>query len=191
MQKNIVRGKQIGVIGMARSGIAAANLAAANGARVLVSEAKSRAESAKALRGLRAGIETEFGGHSDRLLASDIVIKSPGVHHAKILTDIHRRGIPVWSEIELALRLLGHRCLVAITGTNGKTTTTALTGEIFKAARRQTVVAGNIGSPLASLARSVNARTTMVLELSSYQLEDSPTLHPDVSSILNVTPDHL
>lgn len=191
MKNSIVGGKRIGVIGLARSGIAAANLAAAKGAKVLVSEAKTRAQSAKALAGLRKGVEAEFGGHSKRLLDSDIIVKSPGVHKAGILADIQKRGIPVWSEIELALRLTGRKCLVAITGTNGKTTTTALTGGIFKAAGRKTVVGGNIGAPLASLARSVNARTTLVLELSSYQLEDSPTIHPDVSCILNITPDHL
>jgi UDP-N-acetylmuramoylalanine--D-glutamate ligase len=192
MKKTVIRGKTVGVIGMARSGIAAANLAKKLGARVLVSEARSREQCRAAARQLHAGIEIECGGHSDRLLASHIVIKSPGVPHGlPVLKDLARRKIPVWGEIEFAFRIAKPKCLVAITGTNGKTTTTALTGELFRQAGRKTIVAGNIGAPPAALTREIDGRTTVVLEVSSYQLEDAPTLHPHISAILNITPDHL
>ncbi|MHB9154699.1 MAG: UDP-N-acetylmuramoyl-L-alanine--D-glutamate ligase [Endomicrobiales bacterium] len=191
MKKYMLSGKTVGVMGLARSGIAAANLARSRGAKVLVSELRPRNKCRSRLRRLNAGIAVEFGAHTERLLASDILIKSPGVHHNEILERAAKKGIPVWGEVELALRVSKPGVLVAITGTNGKTTTTALTGGIFKAAGRPTVVGGNIGSPLASAADSVDSRTVAVLEMSSYQLEDSPSFHPHIAAILNITPDHL
>jgi UDP-N-acetylmuramoylalanine--D-glutamate ligase len=191
MNNNFLYGKKVGVLGRAKSGIAAANLAKALGADVLVSEAAAKAKCGKAAS-LRKDIRTEFGGHSAQLLDSDIIIKSPGVHQdIDILKKARKKKIPVWSEIELAARLSEPERTVAITGTNGKTTTTALTGEIFKAAGRRTVVAGNIGAPLASAVENIEGTTTVVLEVSSYQLEDSPSFHPEISAILNITPDHL
>jgi UDP-N-acetylmuramoylalanine--D-glutamate ligase len=191
MKKTFVYGKKVGVIGLGRSGIAAANLAKSLGAQVLVSETRDKGKCVKELKLLKSGVDLEFGGHSSCLLASDYIIKSPGVPgHIALLQQAHRKKIPVWSEIEFAARLVKPKRTVAITGTNGKTTTTALAGEIFKKGGK-TVVAGNIGAPLASQAGKVDASTSVVLELSSYQLEDSPTFHPQIAAILNITPDHM
>jgi UDP-N-acetylmuramoylalanine--D-glutamate ligase len=126
----------------------------------------------------------------DLLDGVDVLVKSPGVPGERPLVTIAReRGIPVWSEIELSWRLLlpeGTR-LVGVTGTNGKTTTTELLGAIFRAADRNVAVAGNVGTPLAS----VRAADWVVCELSSFQLEDVETLACDVAVLLNLEPDHL
>jgi UDP-N-acetylmuramoylalanine--D-glutamate ligase len=125
----------------------------------------------------------------DLLDGVDVLVKSPGVPGERPLVTIAReRGVPVWSEIELAWRLLpaGTR-LVGVTGTNGKTTTTELLGAIFRAAGRDVAVAGNVGTPLAS----VRSADWIVCELSSFQLEDVETLACDVAVLLNLEPDHL
>lgn len=184
-----LRGRLVGVAGLGTSGVAAANRAAALGARVLASDNGVPGSRA---RQLRRGITTEFGGHTDALLGCDIIIKSPGIHgDLPILRRARRRGIPVIGEIEFAARYIRPRRIVAVTGTNGKTTTTALMGAIFAAAGGHTLVGGNIGTPLAALVPRVRPSSTVVLELSSYQLEDAPTFHPSISAILNITPDHL
>ena len=192
MNKNLFKGKKAGVIGLAKSGIAAANLLKSLGAKVFVSESNTKALSGKRSEELKKGIEIEYGGHSDKLLGMDLVIKSPGVHpNLKILKELKNNNIPVLSELDLALSAAKPGKLVAITGTNGKTTVTTLMGEIFKAAKKQTIVAGNIGSPLAGSANKVTSKTAVVLECSSYQLEDSIKLHPDICCILNITEDHI
>jgi UDP-N-acetylmuramoylalanine--D-glutamate ligase len=174
------------VIGGGKSGIAAARLLARLGSKVLLSEKESVASTTL------DGVETEVGGHSDRLLECGLIIRSPGVPgHLPILDKIRRRRVPIWSELELASRLVAPKRLVAITGTNGKTTTTTLVGELFKGARYETIVAGNIGTPLSDLVGDVSRRSSVVLEVSSYQLEDIDAFHPTISAILNVTPDHL
>jgi len=177
---------RVGIIGAGKSGLAAAQLLASIGAQVLLSEKG-------VFNGPRwAGVEIEQGGHSDRLLECDLLIRSPGVpNHIPIIQKARQKKIPLWSEIELAARLIKTSDLIAITGTNGKTTTTTLVGEIFKASKRPTVVGGNIGTPLAALVKRITAKTVVVLETSSYQLEDIHTFHPTISAILNVTPDHL
>ncbi|OGS24730.1 MAG: UDP-N-acetylmuramoylalanine--D-glutamate ligase [Elusimicrobia bacterium RIFOXYB2_FULL_50_12] len=187
-----LKGKKTGVLGMARSGIAAANMAHSMGASVLVSEVREKKECAAALQQLAKGIRHEFGGHSKALLGCDIIVKSPGIHRdITILKKADGLKIPVVSEIELASRLITPSSTIAITGTNGKTTTTTLMGELCKNAGRKTIVAGNIGDPLAAHVVSITPKTTVVLEVSSYQLEDSPEFHPDICAILNITPDHI
>lgn len=191
MKKIVIKGLKIGVIGAARSGIAAANLADSLGAEVLLSEMRPKMECKNECSRIGVGIKKEFGGHSEMLLSQDIIIKSPGVHGVRILETAKKKGIPVWSEVEFASRLINCRRIIAITGTNGKTTTTALTREIFKKAGQKTIVAGNIGAPLSLFAHRAGPNTNVVLEMSSYQLEDSPKFHPQICSILNITPDHL
>ena len=192
MNKKIFDGLKVGVIGLGRSGIAAANLVKKLGADVLVSEARNIKDAAKSVKKLLKNVKQEFGGHTKKLLSQDIIIKSPGISsHLPILSKAIKNCIPVWSEIGLALRLIEPGCLVAITGTNGKTTTTTLIGEIFKAAKRDTIVAGNIGEPLANVTDKVRSKTSVVLEISSYQLEDTPEFRPNISIILNITPDHM
>jgi UDP-N-acetylmuramoylalanine--D-glutamate ligase len=111
--------------------------------------------------------------------------------HLPILRQIRRQRIPIWSELELASRHTQASRLVAVTGTNGKTTTTTLIGEFFKKAGRKTFVAGNIGLPLSAVAAKTSPASNVILEVSSYQLENIETFHPFISAILNITPDHL
>jgi len=182
----MVKDKKVGILGAGRSGMAAARLLKRLGSTVLLSDSGK-------FKGPRLrGIEVESGGHSRRLLACHLIIRSPGVPgHLPILEQIRRRGIPIWSELELSSRYTHAKTLIAITGTNGKTTTTTLVGELFKAAGRKTFVAGNIGTPLADIALGTPPKSAVVLEVSSYQLEDVHTFHPTISAILNITPDHL
>jgi len=180
------KGKPVGVLGAGKSGLAAARLLVRLGAKVLLSEHQLRLSVS-----VPRSVEVETGGHSRRLLKSALLIRSPGIPHISILDQAHRRRIPVWSELELASRLIHPRDLVAITGTNGKTTTTTLVGAFFKAAGRPTWVVGNIGTPLAEVVDRITPKSSVVAEVSSYQLEDIETFHPTLSAILNITPDHL
>jgi UDP-N-acetylmuramoylalanine--D-glutamate ligase len=182
----MMKGKRVGVIGAGRSGLAAARLLKRLGAKVLLSDSDK-------IRGsVPRGIDVESGRHSRRLLNCDLIIRSPGVPgHLPILERIRRQGIPIWSELELASRYTQARRLVAVTGTNGKTTTTTLIGEFFKNAGRKTFVAGNIGLPLSAVAAKTSPAANVVLEVSSYQLENIESFHPTASVILNITPDHL
>lgn len=174
------------MIGGGRSGLAAARMLRALGAKVLLSD--SRAQRIP----LPRGIHGEFGGHSKRLLECLLIIRSPGVSsHLPILQQIHQRGIPVWSEVELASQFARATQQIAITGTNGKTTTTTLVGEFFRAWKGKVFVGGNIGTPWADRALTLPATVPAILEISSYQLEDIHAFHPTISSVLNITPDHL
>jgi UDP-N-acetylmuramoylalanine--D-glutamate ligase len=177
---------RVGIVGAGHSGLAAARLLKKLGAQVLLSDRQRRGLP------VPSGVQVERGKHSRRLLATDLLVRSPGVsRHLSILQQAERQGLPIWSELELASRFTKARDLVAITGTNGKTTTTTLVGEFFRAAPRQTWVAGNIGKPLSAVALRTTRKSVVVLEVSSYQLENIEQFHPTLSAILNVTPDHL
>lgn len=178
----------VGVLGAGRSGQAAAQLLARQGAHVLLSESQSLPRPKK----LPSAVQWESGKHSENLLQSVLIIRSPGIpNHLPILQQVRRKKIPIWSELELASRLIHPKKIVAITGTNGKTTTTTLVGELFKASNRSTFVAGNIGTPLSDYAGRVPRNAAVILEASSYQLENIELFHPTISAILNITPDHL
>jgi UDP-N-acetylmuramoylalanine--D-glutamate ligase len=177
---------RIGIVGAGRSGLAAARLAHHLGAQVLLSDRE------RITQDRPRGIQVESGRHSDRLLHCELLIRSPGVpSHLPILARAMKKGIPIWSELELGCRELHAKNLVAITGTNGKTTTTTLVGEFYKTTGQPTVVAGNIGTPVSAIAMKSSAWSHAVLEVSSYQLENIHTFHPRISAILNITPDHL
>ncbi len=185
-----VSGMRVLVVGAARSGVAAARFLLARGARVSLSEKQpleKLTEEAKFL-----GVPLEAGGHTEAaFLAQDLIVVSPGVpSDLPALVAARARGIPVIGEVELACRFLQGR-LVGITGSNGKTTTTALTGKLFEAAGVHSQVGGNIGTPLISLVETSRADTVNVVELSSFQLETIEQLRPTVAVVLNVTPDHL
>jgi UDP-N-acetylmuramoylalanine--D-glutamate ligase len=177
------------VLGLARSGQAAALALRAQSVAVVGHDS---ADSVDVGRLAGAGVEVHLGTDAEALLEGiDVVIKSPGIPaEAPPLPAARTRHIPVWSEIELGVRLLGNP-LVGVTGTNGKTTTTALIGAIFEAAGRPVEVAGNIGRPLTSLVGAVSAEAWLVCELSSFQLEDVETLHPRIAVLLNLEPDHI
>ena len=177
------------VVGLARSGQAAARLLAARGERVVAIDA-GHPEGAERLREL--GVEVHLDGDHESLVDSArCVVKSPGVpREAAPVRRALALGLPVIGELELAWRLIPN-AFVAVTGTNGKTTTTELLGHIWRAAGRPVVVAGNVGTPLASLVGELDPDATVVCECSSFQLEDSVAFAPEVAVLLNVTPDHI
>jgi len=186
-------GKEVLVIGLARTGIATALFCAARGAHVTATEERPEREVAEPAAKLRAaGVALEFGAHPrETVRGKDLIIPSPGVpSNLSILAAAREMGIPVWSELELAWRFLRGR-LICITGSNGKTTTTSLVGHILESAGIPVQVAGNIGTPLISRVDvSCDAGFTVV-EASSFQLETIAAFRPDVAVLLNITPDHL
>lgn len=187
-----IRGRKVGIIGMARSGIASAFLAQEKGGLPFISDAAP----AEQLRLQTARLEDaripfEVGGHTEQLLASDYIVVSPGVPMTMdIVQKARERNIPVFSELEFAAWFC-RGAIVAITGTNGKTTTTALTGEMFKAAGIPTYVCGNIGLAFTEVASKVPENGVAVVEVSSFQLETIADFKPKAAAILNITPDHL
>ena len=186
-------GKRVLVVGLARTGVATALFCVERGARVTASEENPEAKVAEAAAKLRAaGVTLELGGHTQQTFAQqDLIIPSPGVpYHHPMLAAARAQGIPIWSEVELAWRALRGK-LIGITGSNGKTTTTALTGHLCEVAGVPTIVAGNIGTPLISRADTSSEATITVAELSSFQLENIAAFRPEVGVILNLTPDHL
>jgi UDP-N-acetylmuramoylalanine--D-glutamate ligase len=185
--------KRVLVVGLGKSGVASALFMKAHGARVTVSDTKSGDELRNEIPVLLDhGITVETGGHGDRTFrGQDLIVVSPGVPvDAPPLVQARAAGDTVIGEIELAARFLPGP-IVAITGSNGKTTTTTLTGEIMTAAGFAALVGGNIGTPAISLADRAQPETVIVLEVSSFQLETIQTFRPKVAVVLNVTPDHL
>src|SRR5512146_3125313 len=188
-----LKNQRVLVVGLGKSGVASALFLKARRARVTVSDTKSQDE----LRGeipklLDAGITVETGGHGERTFrGQDLIVVSPGVPaDAPQLAQARGQGIPVIGEIELAARFLkGH--IVAITGSNGKTTTTALTGEVISMGGWESLVGGNIGTPAISLVDESTDDSYIVLEVSSFQLETIQSFHPFIAVVLNITPDHL
>jgi len=180
-------------VGLARTGVATALFCAARGARVTATDTRNESEIGDAIGKLRdAGVSLELGGHKERtFLEQDLIIPSPGVPaDEKHLQAARGKGIAVWSEIELAYRFL-KGWLVGITGSNGKTTTTSLVEHILRKAGMQTILAGNIGTPLIGTVEAMKDETWTVVELSSFQLELIETFRPNIGVFLNLTPDHL
>ena len=188
-----LNGKRALVVGLGKSGVASALFLKAHGAKVTVSDTKSGDELRNEIPVLLDhGITVETGGHGDRTFrGQDLIVVSPGVPvDAPPLVQARALGEAVIGEIELAAQFLPGP-IVAITGSNGKTTTTTLTGEIMTAAGLPALVGGNIGTPAISLAERAKPDTVIVLEVSSFQLETIQTFRPRVAVVLNVTPDHL
>ncbi len=176
------------VIGAGKSGVASANFLAARGERVLLTDSAKEPSLPVALD---QRVERAFG-RDDVALLDDVttIVISPGVPLTiPLLQQAAMRAIPILGEIELAYRFL-QGTIIAITGSNGKSTTTALIGEILRVAGRQPIVAGNIGEPLIAALDPERPRT-YVLELSSFQLETVDTFHANVALLLNITPDHM
>ncbi len=181
------------VVGLARSGIAAARLIRRLGGRVLASDSGARESLSAEARDLEhLGCALWTGGHPDAAFAgADLVVVSPGVPlELGALEAARARGVPVIGELELGWRVM-EADLIAITGTNGKTTTTALTGELVGGTVRPLLVGGNIGTPLCAHALDFPADGLVVAEASSFQLDTTELLRPRVAAVLNVTPDHL
>jgi UDP-N-acetylmuramoylalanine--D-glutamate ligase len=188
-----LKNKRVLVVGLGKSGLSAAMFLRGLGARVTVSDTRSAVALAKEIPALlEAGIMVEAGGHG--LLTfrrQDLIVVSPGVPmDTPEVKQAEAFGLPVIGELELASRFLQGR-VVAITGSNGKTTTTTLVGKIFSDAGRPTLVGGNIGLPVIDLVAKSSPETTSVLEVSSFQLETVEEFHPQIAVVLNITPDHL
>jgi len=188
-----VKGKRVLVVGLGKSGLAAALFLRRRGAQVTVSDVRSAEALAKEIPALlEEGIMVEAGGHG--LLTfrrQDLIVVSPGVPlDTPELVQVKSFGMTVIGELELAARFMQGK-IAAITGSNGKTTTTALLGAILQASGLPTLVGGNIGVPVVSLIEESTPETWSVLEVSSFQLESTVEFHPRIAVILNITPDHL
>lgn len=183
----------ITVIGAGKSGLEAAKLAAKKGENVFLTESKIPANIDLLKKEFEDyNINFELGGHTEKALHNcDLIITSPGVPpHSELIRRAESLEIPIISEIEYAYQFLKNP-IIAITGTNGKTTTTSLTAFILNNSGKKAVAAGNIGKPLASLVDNIEDDTIIVAELSSFQLDRCYKFKPDVAVILNITPDHL
>lgn len=176
-----------------RTGLAAANFLAAKGVSVTASDSKPEAGLADVLAKLDPSVRVAAGKQDPAILAEgfDAVILSPGVPRTiPLVAEAYRKGIPVMAEVELAWRNL-EGSVVGITGTDGKSTTTALAGHLFREMGFDAYVGGNIGIPLISFAGKTTPDSVIVAELSSFQLETIIDFRPDAAMLLNVTPDHL
>ena len=188
-EKKEIEGKNVLVVGLGKSGLAAASALKSVGARVSVYDSKENDE--KKEWAAKNGFRASFGPRPDTVSGYDMLVLSPGVPtDVDYVTDARENGAEITGELELAYRC-GKGRYVAITGTNGKTTTTTLVGEIFKHAGKKTEVVGNIGVAVMSKALDADDDTYMITECSSFQLETTKTFRPVVSALLNVTPDHL
>lgn len=187
-----IRNKKISIIGAARSGIAAALLASRHGASVLLSDSGNPSLTEGTLEKLKsASIALELNRHSEKVYDCDFIVTSPGIPvDSEVLSKAYSKGLKVYAELEFASWFAKGK-IIAITGTNGKTTTTALTHYILENAGFKTFVGGNIGEPFSNFANKTDDNSITVLEVSSYQLDLIETFKPDVGVILNITPDHL
>lgn len=193
IKTNEWQGKRVLVLGLARSGVAVAQLLCKFGATVLLSDKKTMeqlGDSVKPLQGLNC--EWHVGkGPEEALETADVLLISPGVPiDAPVVKLAREKGVAVTGELEVASQLC-EGLQVALTGTNGKTTTVSLLGEIFRAHGKKAHVAGNIGYPLSATAMESAADDAVVVEVSSFQLETTEKFHPHVAAVLNLTPDHL
>lgn len=188
-----LKNKRVLVVGLGKSGVASASFLKAHGAQVTVTDSKPQEELGRQIPLLLdQGITVETGGHGERTFrGQDLIVVSPGVPvDAAPLVQARALGEDVIGEIELAAHFL-QGPIVAITGSNGKTTTTTLAGEIIRTCGKPVAVGGNIGTPAISLVDGVKSDTLVVLEVSSFQLETIRTFRPKIAVLLNVTPDHL
>jgi len=184
-----IKGKRIAVLGAGRTGTAVSRFLARRGAHVLLSEKQNKSSISERVP---RTVDVEFGGHSARVLESELIVKSPGIpYKAPVLKKARRKKIPVWDELELVSRFLDPEKVIGITGTNGKTTTTSLVSAMCRQAGLRTLTAGNIGLPVSTVLDDVSRADVVVLELSSYQLERQRSFRPHLAAVLNLTPDHL
>jgi len=185
--------KNIVIVGLGRTGLAAARFLHRQGARVMVSDSASEKELGDAIGALaQLGIRVETGSHRAAFFQNaDLILVSPGVAHTlEPIAQANARGVPVIGEVELASTFIKEP-IIAVTGTNGKTTTTALLGQMLKNSGIQAFVGGNIGNPLIEYVSSAQKAQVVVAEISSFQLDTIATFRPKVSVLLNITEDHL
>ena len=193
MKKDILNGKKVLIMGAGKSGIAAERLLFAVGAVTVIFDENKELDKEKLKEKLLPDTPLIYSGSlpDEERLSAELLVMSPGIPvDTEFVEDFKSRGIPVWGEIELGYRF-GAGKLIGITGTNGKTTTTALTGKIVADYFGKSFVVGNIGDPYTEKALLINELDVTVAEISSFQLETAVLFHPNVSAILNITPDHL
>ncbi|MCX6640481.1 MAG: UDP-N-acetylmuramoyl-L-alanine--D-glutamate ligase [bacterium] len=185
-------GKRASVLGLARSGITAAKLLHAQGCNVLVSDAAENSSILEAAAQLRqVGMEVEVGGHSDQVIECDFIVRSPGVPDENaILRTARQQGLTVVSEIEVASWFCPAP-IVGVTGSNGKTTTVEWLGDVYRRTGQKVAVCGNVGVSFSGMVQNLSPEDTVVLEISSFQLEDIIRFSPRVAIITNFSPDHL
>jgi len=190
--RELIDGRNIGIVGMARSGLAVARQALLMGGRPFISDSAPEESLSEACHELHAlNVPYEVGGHTERLLKCDYLVVSPGVPpDIDVLKRARETGVPVFSELEFASWICP-ATIVAVTGSNGKTTTTTLIGRILCEAGIDTHVCGNIGHPFAEAVGKMKADSVAVVEVSSFQLETISEFRPNVAAILNLTPDHI
>lgn len=194
MNVSQLRNKKISIIGAARSGVAASQLLRHFGALVFVSDNESAEKLSESVAELRAaGIAYETGNHSERVFDCSLMVLSPGVpSDAAVVLEAQKRNIHIVSELEAASWFCQNSAgIIAITGSNGKTTTTTLLERIFSDAKKKHVVAGNIGTAFSSVVLDVDKETVVILEVSSFQLDFIESFHPNVAVILNITQNHM
>jgi len=182
------KGTRVLVLGLARSGVAAMRLLRDEGAEVIGADENAAVEIPSEL----AGADLHRGAFDERLLDGvDEIVVSPGIAiDHPLMISARARGITLASELEVASRFARAR-LIGVTGTNGKSTTVTMIGELLKAAGHRAIVCGNVGLPFSSVVKDLGPKDFFVLEISSFQLETIAAFHPEVAGILNLTPDHL
>ncbi len=189
-----MKGKKVIVAGAGKSGISSVGLLLRNGADVILFDQNESLDQEKLFKnfGHPDRVELVLGSMPvEKMKEADLMVISPGIAlDAPFVNRVRDAGVPIWGEIELAAYFNRGR-IAAITGTNGKTTTTTLVGEIFKAEKENSLVVGNIGTPFTQFADSTQQGQLIAAEISSFQLETIHTFHPEVSAVLNLTPDHL
>ncbi len=188
-----LRGKKTLVVGLARTGVALARFLAEAGAQVTVADQAPAADLADQRGDIEnLGVTEELGVPQPSCVAAyDLILLSPGVPpEAPWLEEARRAGVPVWGELELASQFITIP-VIAVSGTNGKTTTTTLVGKFLEKSGLKPLVGGNIGTPLISLLSRQSEADFVVLEVSSFQLDTAPHFHPQAAALLNITPDHL
>lgn len=193
MNTNEIKNSSFTILGAGRSGMAIAKLLKKSGAKVFLSDGSERSKLNYIDEDLlkREGIDYELGNHSEKVFENDVIIKSPGISpDNEIIIKAKQQDKKVYSEIEAAYWFC-KATVIAITGTNGKTTTTVLTGEIFKNAGFDTKVCGNVGLAFSEIADETKEDSIVILEASSYQLNDIETFRPAVAVMMNITPDHI
>ena len=187
------KNKKVLVLGLAKSGESAARLLDKLGAIVTVNDGKPFEENPAAQSLLEEGIKVVTGGHPLELLDEDfaLMVKNPGIPYSNpMIEKALAKGIPVLTEVELAY-LISEAPIIGITGSNGKTTTTTMIGEVLSAAGQRGLLSGNIGYPASQVAQTATAKDTLVMELSSFQLMGVQEFHPDIAVITNLMPTHI
>lgn len=188
------RGGEVAIVGLGRSGLAAAELLRKGGVEVYISDASSSVAVLEAAGRARSfGAEAQAGDHDlARIARASLLVASPGISPAApALVAAAESGVPVASEVEIALRALKGTRYIAVTGTNGKSTTTALIAHLLRSFGANAVEAGNIGTPLSAIALANSPPEWVALEMSSFQLHDTPSIAPSVGVLTNLAPDHL